>query len=515
MKLTRFAPVLLALGCTFAGASFAQEPATGPGAEAAPAVEAPPANPKMPEAAATPAADAAPADAAAAPAEAAAAAAPEPPKYNEGNIAWMLTATAFVLLMSVPGLALFYGGMVRQKNMLSTLTQTFAIFSLIGVLWVLYGYSVAFSNGNPFFGGLDKLFLKGVIWTDATNSYFVPTATFSKGVMIPELLFVMFQLTFASITVALIAGAYAERMKFKAVLLFSVLWFTFAYLPMAHMVWWWPGPDAFTSDAVVAEQTATAGWLWQIGALDFAGGTVVHINAGVAGLVVAAFLGKRKTIAPPHSLVMSMIGASLLWFGWFGFNAGSNLEANGYAVLAFANTLFATATAAITWFFAEWILKGKPSLLGIISGAVAGLVGITPACGFVGVQGALVIGIAAGLLCFLFCAYVKKMLGIDDALDAFGVHAVGGIVGALLTGIYVNPELGGAGAATSWVGPTFGYPEGQFMMQVKAVLTAILVSGVVAAVICTLLKFTVGLRVTEEQESEGLDVAEHGEKAYN
>jgi ammonium transporter, Amt family len=510
MKLIRFAPLLLVLGCAFTGAAFAEDPAP-----AAVAVEVAQSPPNSAPSTAPPAdATAAPADAAAAPAEAAAAA-PAPPKYSEGNIAWMLTATALVLLMSVPGLALFYGGMVRSKNMLSTLTQTFAIFSLIGVLWVLYGYSVAFSNGNPFFGGLDKMFLNGVVWTDATNSYFVPTATFSKGVVIPELLFAMFQLTFASITVALVAGAYAERMKFKAVLLFSVLWFTFSYLPMAHMVWWWPGPDAFTSEAVVAEQTATAGWLWQIGALDFAGGTVVHINAGVAGLVVAAFLGKRKTISPPHSLAMSMIGASLLWFGWFGFNAGSNLEATGYAVLAFANTLFATAVAAITWFFAEWILKGKPSLLGIISGAVAGLVGITPACGFVGIQGALVIGIAAGLLCFLFCAYVKRMLGIDDALDAFGVHAVGGIVGALLTGIYVNPALGGAGAATSWVGPTFGYPDGQFMMQVKAVLTAIVVSGGVAAVICTLLKFTIGLRVTEEQESEGLDVAEHGEKAYN
>jgi len=499
MKLIRFAPLFLALGCALSGAAYAEDPAPAP--EPAAAAEAAPA-----------ATEAAPA--AEAPAEAPTAAA-EPPKYNEGNVAWMLTATAFVLLMSVPGLALFYGGMVRQKNMLSTLTQTFAIFSLIAVLWVVYGYSVAFSTGNPYFGSLDKLFLNGVVWADATNSYFVPTATFSKGVVIPELLFAMFQLTFAAITVALVAGAYAERMKFKAVMIFSVLWFTFAYLPMAHMVWWWPGPDAFTSDAVVAEQTATAGWLWQIGALDFAGGTVVHINAGVAGLVCALFLGKRKTIAPPHSLAMSMIGASLLWFGWFGFNAGSNLEANGYAALAFANTLFATAVAALTWFFAEWIFKGKPSLLGIISGAVAGLVGITPACGFVGIQGALVIGLAAGLLCFLAVAYLKKAFGYDDALDAFGVHAVGGIIGALLTGIYVNPALGGAGAATSWVGPTFGYPEGQFMMQVKAVITAIVVSGGVAAIAMTLLKFTIGIRVSEEAESEGLDVAEHGEKAYN
>ncbi|MCI0750089.1 MAG: ammonium transporter [Nevskiales bacterium] len=426
----------------------------------------------------------------------------------------MLTATAFVLLMSIPGLALFYGGMVRSKNMLSTLTQTFAIFSLIAVLWVVYGYSVAFSNGNPFFGSLDKWMLKGVVY-DA-NGFFVPTGTFSKGVLIPELMFVFFQLTFAAITVALVAGAYAERMKFKAVLLFSVIWFTFSYLPMAHMVWWWAGPDAYSSPAVVAEMNATAGWLWQLGALDFAGGTVVHINAGVAGLVAAIFVGKRKTIGPPHSLTLSMVGASLLWFGWFGFNAGSNLEANGYAVLAFGNTLFATAVAALAWFFAEWLIKGKPSLLGIISGAIAGLVGITPACGFVGIQGALVIGLVCGVACFLGCAYLKKLLGYDDALDAFGVHAIGGIIGAILTGVYVNPALGGAGYVTDgWLVPAFGYDSAQIMVQVKAVLVAIVWSGTVAAITLALLKFTVGLRVTEEQESEGLDVAEHGEKAYN
>ena len=492
MKLIRFAPLLLVLGCAVSGAVLAEDPAP---AEAAPAAEA----------------TAAPAPAEAAPA---AAEAPKAPVFNEGNVSWMLTATAFVLLMSVPGLALFYGGMVRQKNMLSTLTQTFAIFSLVAVLWVVYGYSLAFSGTGPFFGTLDKMFLKGVVY-DA-NGFFTPTATFSKGVVLPELLFAMFQLTFAAITVALIAGAYAERMKFKAVLIFSVIWFTFAYIPMAHMVWWWAGPDAYTSADVVAAQNATAGWLWQLGALDFAGGTVVHINAGVAGLVCALFLGKRKTIAPPHSLTMSMIGASLLWFGWFGFNAGSNLEANGYAVLAFANTLFATAVAAITWFFAEWIFKGKPSLLGIISGAIAGLVGITPACGFVGIQGALVIGLACGLVCFLAVAYLKKALGYDDALDAFGVHAVGGIIGALLTGVYVNPELGGVGVYENWFTMKVGYDMGfQVMAQAKAVLTAIVVSGGVAAITMTLLKFTIGIRVSEEAESEGLDVAEHGEKAYN
>ena len=440
------------------------------------------------------------------------------PVYDMGNVAWMMTATALVLFMSLPGLALFYGGMVRAKNMLSVLTQIFAIFCVIAVLWVVYGYSVAFSSGGPFFGGLDKAMLAGVIYDAAGN--FVPTATFSKGVVIPELMFAMFQLTFACITVALVAGAYAERMKFKAVLLFSVVWFTFSYLPMAHMVWWWPGPDAYTSPEVVAELNATAGWLWQLGALDFAGGTVVHINSGVAGLVCALFLGKRvgygKTSMAPHNLVMSMIGASMLWFGWFGFNAGSNLEANGYAVLAFANTLFATAVAGLTWFFAEWIFKGKPSLLGILSGAVAGLVGITPACGFVGIQGALVIGLVCGFGCFIAVAYLKKLLGYDDALDAFGVHAVGGILGAILTGIYVNPALGGAGYVTDgWVGPTFGYDSAQILIQVKAVLVAVVWSATVAAATLAVLKFTVGLRVSEEAEREGLDVAEHGEKAYN
>jgi len=497
-----------ALGTVGAGTAFAQDAATAQAAVA--------------EAAATAATDAAaaPAEAAPTPVEAPAEAAPAPvaPVYNEGNVTWMMTATAFVLLMSLPGLALFYGGMARKKNMLSTLTQTFAIFCLIAVLWVVYGYSVAFSNGNAFFGGFDKLLLKGVVY-DA-NGFFVPTATFSKGVLIPELMFAFFQLTFAAITVALIAGGYAERMKFKAVLLFSLIFFTFAYLPMAHMVWWWPGPDAYTSPEVVADLNATAGYLWQLGALDFAGGTVVHINAGIAGLVCAIFLGKRtgygKVQMAPHSLVMTTIGAALLWFGWFGFNAGSNLEANGYAVLAFGNTLFATAVAALTWFFAEWIIKGKPSLLGILSGAIAGLVAITPACGFVGIEGALWIGVAGGLLCFLAVSFLKKLLGYDDALDAFGVHAVGGIVGAILTGVFVDPAKGGAGYVTDgWVGPTFGYDSAQIMIQVKAVLIAVVWSAVVSAIALLICKFTVGLRVTEEQESEGLDIAEHGEQAYH
>ena len=440
------------------------------------------------------------------------------PVFNNGDIAWMLVSTAFVLLMSIPGLALFYGGMARAKNMLSTMMQIFTIFCVIAVLWVVYGYSMAFSNGNAFFGGLSKTLLSGVVY-DA-NGFFVPTATFSKGVVIPEMLFAFFQLTFAAITVGLIAGGYAERMKFSAVLIFSVLWFTFSYIPMAHMVWWWPGPDAYTSPDVVAELNATAGWLWQLGALDFAGGTVVHINAGVAGLIAAIFVGKRtgygKVAMPPHSLTMTMLGASLLWFGWFGFNAGSNLEANGYAVLAFGNTLFATAVAAVTWLTAEWILKGKPSLLGVLSGAVAGLVAITPACGYVGIQGALVIGIVASVVCFFAVAYIKNMLGYDDALDAFGIHAVGGIVGAILTGVFVNPALGGAGyVIDGWVGPTFGYDSAQIMIQVKAVLVAVVWSAVVSTVILVVLKYTIGLRVSSEDESTGLDLSEHGESAYH
>jgi Amt family ammonium transporter len=493
--------LMLAASCGSA-AVWAQEPAAAPAAEvAAPA----------PVEAAAPA-EAAPAAAAEAPADA-----PKAPVFNEGNVAWMLVSTAFVLLMSLPGLALFYGGMVRSKNMLSTLTQTFAIFCVIGVLWVAYGYSVAFSDGSPYFGGLTKAFLKGVVY-DA-NGFFTATGTFSKGVVIPELLFAVFQMTFACITVALIAGAYAERMKFKAVLIFSVIWFTLSYLPMAHMVWWWAGPDAYTSADKIDALNASAGYLWQLGALDFAGGTVVHINAGVAGLVCAIILGKRsghgKVAMAPHSLVMSMIGASLLWFGWFGFNAGSNLEANGYAVLAFANTMFATAAAACGWFFAEWIFKGKPSLLGIISGAVAGLVAITPACGFVGITGGLIIGLLAGVVCFFSVAYLKKLIGYDDALDAFGVHAIGGMIGAILTGVYVDPAKGGVGVYNNWVELVAGYSSSQIMIQVKAVIVAVVLSAVVSAVTMLLLKFTIGVRVSEEAESEGLDVAEHGEQAYN
>jgi Amt family ammonium transporter len=439
------------------------------------------------------------------------------PVFNAGNVTWMMTATAFVLLMSVPGLALFYGGMVRTKNTLSTMTQVFAIFCLIAVLWVVYGYSIAFSDGNAFFGGLSKVFLNGVVF-DA-NGFFTAAATFSRKVYIPELLYAMFQLTFAAITVALAAGGYAERMKFSAVLMFSVIWFTFSYLPMAHMVWWWAGPDAYTSARVVEEVNASAGLLWQWGALDFAGGTVVHINAGVAGLIAALFVGKRsgygRMVMAPNNLTMSMIGASLLWFGWFGFNAGSNLEANGYAVLAFANTLFATAVAALAWLFSEWYIKGKPSLLGMITGAVAGLVGITPACGFVGIQGALMIGIAAGVLCFVAVSYLKNALGYDDALDAFGVHAVGGTIGAILTGVFVNPALGGVGVYENWFTMKLGYDVVQIWIQVKAVIVAFVWSAIVSIIALMIIKSTIGLRVSSEAETEGLDIAEHGEKAYN
>src|SRR6184192_2060599 len=367
------------------------------------------------------------------------------PTPNKGDIAWMLTSTALVLMMSVPALALFYGGMVRSKNALSMLMQVFMVFSLVTVLWCIYGYSLAFTEGNSYFGYLDRLFLKGTF--DSAKGEFAMAATFSKGVVIPELVFVAFQATFAAITCCLVLGAIAERAKFSAVLVFIVLWFTFSYAPVAHMVWYWAGPDAYTSAKVVDEINAKAGWLWQMGALDFAGGTVVHINSGVAGLVGAYLIGKRigygKEAMPPHNLTLTMIGAALLWTGWFGFNAGSALEANGTAALAFINTYLATACAVLSWMFLEWIFKGKPSMLGAASGAVAGLVAITPAAGNVGIPGAFVIGLAAGLVCLWGVNGLKKMIGVDDSLDVFGVHAVGGVLGALLTGIFVSPDLGG------------------------------------------------------------------------
>jgi Amt family ammonium transporter len=442
---------------------------------------------------------------------------PGVPPADKGDIAWMLTSTALVLLMSVPALALFYGGLVRSKNMLSVLMQVFVTFSLITVLWCVYGYSLAFTTGNPFFGSLTgRLFLDGVF--DGTN--FSPAATFSKGVYLPEIVFVGFQATFAAITCCLILGSVVERMKFSAVLLFMVLWFTFSYAPVAHMVWFWAGPDAYSSPEVAADMDATAGLIWFWGALDFAGGTVVHINAGVAGLVGAVLLGKRvglgREAMAPHNLTMTMIGASLLWFGWFGFNAGSALESNAYAALAFLNTFLATACAVLSWTFAEWLLKGKPSMLGAASGAVAGLVAITPAAGNVGIPGAFAIGLAAGVVCLWGCTGLKKLIGADDALDVFGVHAVGGILGALLTGVFNHPDLGGPGLVTDWVTATVGFRSipAQLWIQAKAVGLVVAWTGIVAFVSFYIVKLIVGLRVTEEHEREGLDITAHGERAY-
>src|SRR5512141_1813025 len=376
-------------------------------------------------------------------AQEAAAATPPAPVPNKGDVAWMLTSTALVLLMSVPALALFYGGLVRTKNMLSVLMQVFVVFSLITVLWCVYGYSIAFTEGNAFFGGFSRLFLSGT--GDPFKGDWSLAATFSKATPMYEIVFVVFQATFAAITCCLLLGSLVERIKFSAVLIFMVIWFTFSYLPIAHMVWFWPGPDAFTDPAKADAVSATGGLLWRWGALDFAGGTVVHINAGVAGLVGAYLVGKRvgygKEAIKPHSLTMTMIGASMLWFGWFGFNAGSALEANASAALAFINTYLATACAVLAWISAEWIIKGKPSMLGAASGAVAGLVAITPAAGNVGIPGAFAIGIAAGLICLWGVMGLKKFIRADDSLDVFGVHAVGGITGALLTGVFNAPSL--------------------------------------------------------------------------
>jgi ammonium transporter, Amt family len=462
----------------------------------------------------------APAAAAAPAAEEKKDAAPEaakPPAPNKGDTAFMSISTLLVILMTIPGLALFYGGLVRSKNMLSVLMQVFVIFSLIIVLWTIYGYTLAFGGGGSFFGSFDKLFLMGVTPESVV-------ATFSKGVYIPEFTFVAFQATFAAITCCLIVGAFAERMKFSAVLLFVILWFTFAYIPIAHMVWYWDGPDAYTAADVVDKVNANAGLIWQWGALDFAGGTVVHINAGIAGLVGAYVIGKRvgygRESMAPHSLTMTMIGASLLWVGWFGFNAGSALEANGTAALAFANTLIATAAATLSWILGEWMSKGKPSMLGAASGAVAGLVAITPAAGNVGIIGGLIIGLLSGIICLWGVNGLKRMLGADDALDVFGVHGVGGILGALLTGVFNSPGLGGPGYVTDWVTVAIVAPDAysiaaQVWTQTKAVLLTIVWSGVVAFIAYKLVDMIVGLRVAEDEEREGLDIVSHGESAYH
>ena len=448
--------------------------------EAAPAVTSP-----APMAAAVEAAPAAPV--AAVMAETAPAAAVPAPTVDKGDTAWMMISTVLVIMMVIPGLALFYGGLVRSKNMLSVLMQVMVVFSLISVLWAVYGYTVAFGGEGLIWGNLSKLFLKGVTPASLAD-------TFTAGVKIPEFIFIAFQATFAGITCALIVGSFAERMKFSAVLLFSALWFTFSYLPIAHMVW------------------GSGGYLLGKGALDFAGGTVVHINAAVAGLVGAYLVGKRigygKEAMAPHSLTLTMVGASMLWVGWFGFNAGSSLEANGGATLAFINTLLATAGAVLSWSIGEALHKGKASMLGAASGAVAGLVAITPACGSVGPMGSIIIGVLAGFVCLWGIGGLKRMLGADDTLDVFGIHGVGGILGALLTGVFTAPGLGGTGAADFSIVHQLG-------VQAEGVLITIVWSGIVAFAAYKLVDMVLGLRVSEEDEREGLDITSHGETAYN
>ena len=431
--------------------------------------------------AAAPAADAAAPAAAAAPAEEAKA----EPEVHKGDVAWMMASTLLVVMM-VPGLALFYGGMVRAKNMLSVLMQVMVVFSLIAVLWAVYGYSLAFGGEGLIIGSFDKLFLSGVTGASLAD-------TFTDNVKLPEYVFVAFQATFAGLTCALIVGSFAERIRFSAVLLFSVIWFTFSYLPIAHMVW------------------GAGGYLLDKGALDFAGGTVVHINAGIAGLVGSYLVGKRigygKEAMPPHSLPLTMLGAAMLWIGWFGFNAGSNLEATAGAGLAFLNTLFATAAAVLTWCLGEALMKGKASMLGAASGAVAGLVAITPACGSVGPMGGIVIGAVSGFVCLWGVNGLKHMLGADDSLDVFGVHGVGGIVGALLTGVFAAPGLGGTGAEDFSI-------ASQLFVQAEGVVITIVWSAVVAFIAYKIVDMVIGLRVSEEEEREGLDITQHGESAY-
>ena len=443
----------------------------------------------------------------AAPAVAAAAPAAAPAfTVDKGDTTWMMVSTVLVLLMTIPGLALFYGGLVRTKNMLSVLMQVFTITSVVMIIWVFYGYSLAFTPGNAFVGGLSKMFLAGVDVTTLSE-------TFTKGVAIPELVFVVFQMTFACITPALIVGAFAERVKFSALILFVILWVTFIYFPLAHMVWFWGGPSAYSDPT---------GLIYGFGAIDFAGGTVVHINAGIAGLVGALMIGKRigykKDIMAPHSMTLTMVGASLLWVGWFGFNAGSNLEANAYAVLAMINTFVATAAAAVTWIVLESLLRGKASMLGAVSGAVTGLVAVTPAAGFAGPMGAIVLGIVATFGCYFFVSVVKNTFDYDDSLDVFGVHCVGGIIGALATGILVNPALGGAGVvdySTADFAAGYAGTATQVLAQAKGVLVTLLWSGIGSAILYKIVDMIIGLRPTADAEREGLDLTSHGEAAYH
>ena len=510
-----FAFAMLLAATTFCSAFTvsAQTAPAEPATIAAPAAsEAAPPDAAAPTAAPTAAPAEKPVEAAAtepAPAEAAAAPAPT---ADKGDTAWIMVCAALVIFMTLPGLALFYGGLVRSKNVLSILMQCLVVFSLVAVLWALYGYSLAFTPGNAFIGGGDRLFGAGLNGAMA--------ATFTKGVYIPELAFFVFQGAFACITCALIVGAFAERVKFAGVLLFTVIWFTFAYTPMAHMVWFFPGPDAFTDAAAAKAATEAAGFLWAKGALDFAGGTVVHINAAIAGLVGAYVIGPRvgykREAIKPHNLTQTMVGASILWFGWFGFNAGSALEANGVAALAFVNTFLATAAAVLSWSAVEWLARGKPSMLGGASGAVAGLVAITPAAGLVGLMGALALGAIAGVVCFWGVTGLKKLLRADDSLDVFGVHGVGGITGALLTGVFAAPSLGGAGLwdyITETAIADYSIAT-QVWVQLQGVLVTVALSGVVSLVAFLVVKYTVGLRVNEDAEREGLDIASHGEAAY-
>lgn len=430
---------------------------------------------------------------------------------DKGDTTWMLLSATLVLLMSIPALALFYGGLVRTKNMLSVLMQVFMIVSVAALVWCCWGYSMAFTSGNEFVGGFSKIMLMGV----SSSTY---AATFSNNVYIPEFAFVIFQMTFACITPALIVGAFAERVKFTPLMVFTVLWLTCIYFPMAHMVWYWAGPD-FLVDA-----PNDYGMLWGWGALDFAGGTVVHINAGIAGLVGCLMIGKRvgfgKEATPPHSLTMTMIGASLLWVGWFGFNAGSNLEANGVAAVAFINTFVATAAAAVSWSLVEQFHHGKPSMLGAATGAVAGLVAVTPASGYGAPMTSIVLGLVVSPICYLFVSTIKNKLKYDDTLDVFGVHCIGGIVGAIATGIMAAPSLGGQGVFDYTVFPA-GFDAASYDMahqvwvQVKAVLFTLVFSGVGSAILFFIVDKIFGLRPTEEAEREGLDISEHGERAYN
>jgi Amt family ammonium transporter len=500
---------LLAVTPLGASSALAQDAAAP--AAAAPAADA---NATAPEAAPVAAAPAA--------AEAAPAAAPAPTP-DKGDTTWMLISTVLVLLMIIPGLALFYGGLVRQKNMLSMLMQVSTVACIGMIAWVFWGYSLAFTDGgglDKFVGGFSRLFLKDV--TVSSN-----VATFSTGVVIPELVFVMFQMTFAAITAALVLGSVAERIKFSATVVFAVLWPLLVYYPIAHMVWWWPGPDAVAN--LPAGAAIQAGLSWGFGAIDFAGGTVVHINAGIGALVACLILGPRtgygKEPMPPHSLTLTLVGAGLLWVGWFGFNAGSNLEANAYAALAMANTFLATAAAGLSWILVERITRGKASMLGLASGLVAGLVAVTPAAGFAGPVGSIILGLIVSPICVFFCSIVKNALKYDDSLDVFGIHCIGGIVGAIATGFLVNPAWGGAGVVdyTTCLADgdistcdTAAYVMStQVLAQIKAVLVTLVWSGVGSAIVFFLIKYTIGLRASPESEEEGLDISEHGERAYH